>query len=162
MDYLVFLTGLFLLAAAVSCLFLFREDRGWSRWPLLALALVALSFKVWLAIPLFALGLREEGYWGDSLLGGLFAASMFGFALSPIWRGPFGAKFARMISILLVFALVAVVGLARIAEPVGTVLILAVTFAGAWRISRFGKGRFGVVGFVHPAIIASLLTSISS
>ena len=43
MDYFIFLTGLFLLVAGVSCLFLFREDRFWSRWPLLALALAALA-----------------------------------------------------------------------------------------------------------------------
>ena len=56
MDYLIFLTGLFLLIAGASCLFRFSEDRLLSRWPLLTVALTAFSFKIWFGILAFAFG----------------------------------------------------------------------------------------------------------
>lgn len=160
MDYFIFLTGLFLLVAGVSCLFLFREDRFWSRWPLLALALAALSSKVWLAIPAFALGLGRDAAWGHSVLGGVFAAAMLGFFLSTLGAGSRMVRLAKVVALALAFVVVLGLGLAEIGASIVAGLLLSITFAGAWRIGTFAKGRFDAAGFVRPLIVALSLTTI--
>ncbi|MCX6878497.1 MAG: ATP-binding protein [Verrucomicrobia bacterium] len=160
MDYLLFLTGLFLLAAAAGCLFLFREDRQFSRWPLLALALTALGLKVWFGILVFAMDMHGSAILVHALLGAGFAASMLGFCLSPMLHGSRSARLVKGAATVVLFALTFGTGLAHPNAAGFIAPLLAVTFAGAWKIARFGQGRFATGKASRPWVMALLLTAI--
>ena len=137
MDYLIFMTGLFLLAAGTGGFFLYREDCQVSRWPLLALALIALGGKFWFGLIVFALGLEGPLLLLHPLLAAVCAASLLGFALSPlieVQRRAFITKWAGMVA---VFGIVFIAGTASLQSLWFIGPILAVSLFGGWQIAGF-------------------------
>ena len=139
MDYLIFLTGLFLLAAAGGCRILFREGREPSRWPFLALALVALGLMMWSGILIFALGLGDVMTLVRALLGAVFATSLLGFCLSPLVQGHrvgFILKWASMVGL---FGWTFVAGASDLRSFWFGGPLVAVAFIGGWRFGAIAK-----------------------
>ena len=162
MDYLVFLTGLFLLTAGVGSLFLFREDGQLSRWPLFALALAALGLKVWFGILVFAMGVGETAILVNALLGGLFAAALLGFCLSPLIqrrRVVFVVKWAAMIAC---FVVTSSAGIGNLNSGGFITPIVLVAFAGGWKFVKFHAMLFGQRKSTLPLIISLLFTIIAA
>ncbi|MES2924315.1 MAG: response regulator [Verrucomicrobiota bacterium] len=161
MDYLIFLTGLFLLAAAGGCCILFREGREPSRWPLLALALVALGLKMWLGILIFAFGLGDGMTLVGASLGAVFAACLAGFSLSPLVHGPrvgFVLKWATMLG-LFVFTFLA--GAADLHSYWFSGPLVAVAFVGGWRFATLTKALVRAKRSA-PRLVTALLLAITT
>jgi PAS domain S-box-containing protein len=161
MDYLLFLTGLMLLAAGVACLFFLREQRLLSRWPLLAVALTALGLKAWYGILVFALDISASVSLVHALLGSLYAASLLGFCLSPIVPhrrfSPVmkGAAMAALATLTFCFG-------AGNHNSAGFIApLLAISFAGGWKFARFHNALFGARRATHPLTTSLLLSVIA-
>ncbi len=158
MDYLIFMTGLLLLAAGAGGFFLYREHRQLSRWPLLALALISLGGKAWFGLIVFALGLDGQVVLAGPLLAALFAASLLGFALSPlieVQRAAFVMKWAGMVAL---FGIVFIAGTASVESAWFIGPVLAVSLAGGWKIAGFSDALFHPRKSTHPLITALPLT----
>ena len=160
MDYLLFLTGLFLLTAGVACFFYFREDRLFSRWLLLAVALGVLGLKVWYGMVVFALGLYESATFVHSILSALYATSLLGFCLSPIVQGSKAARILKLAAMGSLFALTFRTGVANPNAAALITLLLVLTFAGAWKIAKFSQARPWARKSIHPVVSTLLLTVI--
>ena len=160
MDYLIFLTGLFLLIAGASCLFRFSEDRLLSRWPLLTVALTAFSFKIWFGILAFAFGWQGLAGLLEAWLGAGFAAALLGFCLSPIASGTRVARGLKFTAITALWALSFGSGTANHNGLAFIIPLLAVTAAGAWQIGKFSNTRPGPSKIALQALTALLLTGI--
>ncbi|MEO8615215.1 MAG: hypothetical protein ABI600_08755, partial [Luteolibacter sp.] len=163
MDYLVFLTGLFLLTAGVGCLFLHREERQISRWPLLAVSLSALCISIWWGILVFTLGVDGLASPVRVLLGAVFATSLFGFCLSPLVnvkkRSSFSFKWAAMVAL---FAVTFTAGFSSFNSAVYAISIIGVSFLGGLKISQFGKALHKQEKATHPFITALLFAIIAA
>lgn len=162
MDYLVFLTGLFLLATGVGCLFLYREGRQFSRWLLLAIALAALGLKVWYGIWVFALGQDHPPILAHALLGAVFATSLLAFCLSPLVPGFRPAFWLKWAGIVALFALTFLTGLNNHHSAGCVTPILAVAFVGGWQFAGFHHALFGARKSAHPLVAALLLTTLTA
>ena len=160
MDYLIFLTGLFLLVAGAGCLFLFREDRQWSRWPLLTVALTAFSCKIWYGILVFALGWQAFAGPVHALLGAVFAGTLLGFCLSPIGCGTRLASGLKTAAVIAIAVLVFSVGAANPDAPGFIIPLVAIAGAGAWRSGSFSKDRGSAPSRTRQTVTALLLTVI--
>jgi PAS domain S-box-containing protein len=162
MDYLVFLTGLFLLASAAGGYFYFREDRKPSRWPMFSLALFALGLKTWFGILTFALELGDWIVLAEALMGAIFAASLLGFCLSPLVHGHRANFVLKWAGIVGLFALTFIVGAGNLRSGWLIVPLIAVSFAGGWRFAGFGKSLFKHKRTVPPIATALLLVCITA
>ncbi len=161
MDYPVFLTALFLFTAGVGSLFLFREDRELSRWPMLAFSLGALSLKVWYGIILFALKQGQGDGLVTTILDAIFAASLLGFCLSPLVDGKKRAVFTlKWAAIVLLFAFIMIASLGALPVSAHVIPILLVAFAAGWMTSRFGKSPGTPAKIRHSWVSALLMTII--
>ena len=160
MDYLIFLTGLFLLVAGAGCLFHFREDRLLSRWPLLTVALTAFSFKIWFGILAFAFGWQGLANLVHAWLGAGFAAALLGFCLSPIASGNRATRGLKFAAITALWALTFGAGTANPNGLAFIIPLVAVTAAGAWQIGKFSNSRPGTQTIARQSLIALLLTAI--
>lgn len=160
MDYLLFLTGLFLLTAGVACFFYYREDRLFSRWPLLALALGVLGIKVWYGMVVFALGLDGSANLVHSMLGALYATSLLGFCLSPMDTGSRSALIRKSVLMGGLFLCAFTVGGTNPHAATFISLLLVLTLAGAWKIAKFSQIRPGSRKSIHPLVSILLLTVI--
>jgi PAS domain S-box-containing protein len=161
MDYLLFLTGLFLLTAAISGLFLFRDQCHRSRWALFAAALVALCLKVWYGILVFAVGGGALVNVVHSFLGCVFAASLLGFCLSS--SGPGQRLAAPMMKWAAMATLGAVVFCAGLYNPnsIGFIApLIATGFGGGWKLAGFLADFPGARKPYHPVVTAMLLATI--
>ena len=162
MDYLAFLTGLFLLAAGVGCIFLRREGRQFSRWRSLAVALAALGMNIWVGIVVFALGMEHAPAIIPALLGAVFTMALMAFCLSPLSHGGRSLLALKWSAILAMFALVLSAGLANL-HSIGFVApILAVSWVAGWQLAGFHNTLFGARKTTHPLLTALLLTSITA
>ncbi len=162
MDYLVFLTGLFLLTAAAGCFFYFREDRQPTRWPLFALALFTLGLKTWFGILTFTLNLGDWIDLAEALVGAIFAASLLGFCQSPLVHGHranFVLKWAGMVGL---FGLTFIVTAGNFRSGWLIVPLIAVSFAGGWRFAGFSNALFKRKRAVRPMTTALLLAGITA
>lgn len=162
MDYLVFLTGLFLLTAGLGCIFYFREDHRLSRWPMLGAALIALGLKIWLGIPAFALGMGTVTSLIGALLGSAFAMLLLAFCLSPLAQGqrtPFIVKWA---SIVAFFAVTFIAGAGNTDSPGYTVPILVIAFIAGWRFPAFAGELFRARKPAPAPVTALLLTALAA
>jgi PAS domain S-box-containing protein len=163
MDYLVFMIGLFLLAAGAGCIFLFREHRQLSRWPLLGGALTLLAFKEWFGIASFALGLGDSEILVNALLGAVYATALLGFCLSPLIDGPrkaFVLKWAAMVGC---FGLTFINGIGNLESRWFIIPIIVVSCWAGWKISRFRKAISSPAQkSVWPIATALLLTFITA
>lgn len=157
MDYLVFLTGLFLLAAAAGCRNLFREGRVPTRWPLFALALVALGFKAWSGILIFALGLDEKMDLLGAALGAIFATALLGFCLSPLVKATWMGFIVRWAAMIAVFGFSFAAGVENLGSAWFIAPLSLIAFAGGWRFGNFGRELFRSRQFVPPYVPALLL-----
>ena len=122
MDYLVFLTGLFLLISGLGCLFFHRKDGRISRWPMLALALSALALRSWSEILGFAFGIGAAMSLAIAVLGATFAASCLGFCLSPLVHGKRSSFALKWAAIVALFGLTFISGAGNIRSPVFLVM----------------------------------------
>jgi PAS domain S-box-containing protein len=159
MDYLLFLTGLFLLTAAVGCGVFGRGQRQFSRWPLFAIALSALCLKVWFGMAVFALGMHASVNLVQAFLGSTFAVSLLGFCLFTTQH--------RQKSIVLLkwFALVAI---ATLSFGTGTfnpnsaafiAPLLIISAIGGWKFASYHNAIFEARKPGLPLISALLLTA---
>ncbi len=139
MDYLIFLTGLFLLAAAGGCRILFREGREPFRSPFLAVALVALGLQIWSGILIFALGLGDGMTLLRALLGAVFATSLLGFCLSPLVQGHRVGFILKWASMFALFVFTFVAGASDLRSYWFSGPLVAVAFAGGWRFATIAK-----------------------
>ncbi len=161
MDYLIFLTGLFLLAAAGGSRILFREGREPSRWPLLALALVALGLMMWSGILIFALGLGDWMTLVRALLGAVFATSLLGFCLAPLVHGHrvgFILKWASMVGL---FVGTFLAGASDLRSFWFTGPLIAVGFIGGWRFGTIAK-TFDRTERSAPRLVTALVLAITT
>ena len=161
MDYLLFLTGLFLLTAAISGLFFSRDQCPRSRWALFAAALVALCLKVWYGILVFAVGGGTLVNVVHSFLGCVFAASLLGFCLSS--SGPGQRPAAPMMKWAAMATLGAVVFCAGLYNPnsIGFIApLIATGFGGGWKLAGFLADFPGALKPYHPVVTAMLLATI--
>ena len=157
MDYLVFLTGLFLLTAATGCLLIGREHRQCSRWPLLAGALTGLGFNAWYGILAFAVDPGGSRVLVHALLQALSAMAMLGFCLSPLVEGKRAAIIVKWGAMIGLFALTLTCGSAGsdwIMVPMG-----GIAFAAGWRLSGYHNASFGAKKTTRPLVTALLLTA---
>jgi PAS domain S-box-containing protein len=166
MDYLLFLTGLFLIASAVASFFLYQEDKSLSRWALFSVALVSLCLKIWFSIVAFAFDLGEAHVLVRSLLGSLFAASLLGFFLSPLLQGQKTPFFIKWLAILALFGITIWASHVSLASPFFITPILAVSFAAGWRVDGFSRRLFPSETARYPLasalLSATLLTIITA
>lgn len=162
MDYLLFLTGLLLLAAAASCAFFFRAQRQVSRWPLLILALAALSFKVWYGIVVFACGMGESANRVHATLAAVYAVSLLGFCLSPDGPAHRPTRLATWAAMAAVAALVFSTGFANPNSAGFIAPVLAVSFAGGWRLATFRSSLTGRQAPTHRLLTGLLFTAIAA
>lgn len=162
MDYLAFLTGLFLLAAGVGCVFLRREGRQFSRWRSLAVALAALGAHIWVGIVVFALGMDHAPAAIPALLGALFTMALLAFCLSPLSHGGRSLLALKWTVILAMFSLVLSSGLANLHSPGFVAPILAVSWVAGWQFAGFHNTLFGARQTTHPLATALLLTTITA
>ena len=162
MDYLLFLTGLFLLAAGVGCRFFYKEDPVPSRWPLLSVAMFALCFKVWGNILIFALGLSQWTNVVNTSFASLFATALVGFVLSPLvnkhWL-PFALKWGAVLG---VFALTFTAGVHSLTSLRFIIPVLLAAFAGGWKITESCNSLIGVRRSRSPIASAVVLTAITA
>ena len=161
MDYLIFLTGLFLLAAAGGCRILFREGREPSRWPFLGLALVSLGLMMWSGILIFALGLGDGMTLVRALLGAVFATSLLGFCLSPLVHGHrigFILKWAMMVGL---FGWTFVVGASDLRSYWFSGPLVAVALIGGWRFGTIAMA-FDRMKRSAPRIVPALVLAITT
>ncbi len=162
MDYLIFLTGLFLLTAGLGCLFLFRQDMRLSRWPMLTLALSSFGLKAWLDILAFALGLGESLGLLEALFGSIAATALLAFALSPLIHGRNSIFVLKWAAIVALFGVTFISSAGSPSASGFVVPLIAVTFAAGWRIHGFRKDLFGSKKYTHPLVTALLLTAIAA
>jgi PAS domain S-box-containing protein len=162
MDYFLFLTGLFLLAAGAGCVFFLREQRQVLRGPLLAVALTALGLKAWYGLLGFALGMGDSAGLVHAMLGAVFAASLLGFCLSPIGHKPRPACLFKWAAMAALAAFTCCAGIANLKSASFIAPILALSFAGGWRLAGFHNARFGARITTHPLVLALLLTAITA
>ncbi len=150
------------MAAAASCALFFRGQRQFARWLLLAIALTALSLKVWYGIVAFALNAGASADYIHALLAAVYAASLLGFCLSP------GRTFGRSGGIghwAAMAALAAVVFCAGFSNPssLGFVIpMLAVSLAGGWQLAVFHGSLTGKHSVIRRILSALLLTAIAA
>ena len=162
MDYFLFLTGLFLLATAVGCGFFFREQRQFSRWPLLAVALIALGLKVWYGIVVFALGMMISVNLIHAFLGAVFAASLLGFCLSPISHRHKPAVLVKWTAMAALGVLTFSTGAVNPDSAGFIAPMIAISFVGGWKFARFHNAIFDARKSSHPWVTALLLASITA
>ena len=159
MDYLVFLTGLFLLTAGLGCLFHFKEDRSPSRWPMFAAALSLLGMMGWIDLVAFSAGQSDALAVARALCGAVFAACTLGFCLSPLADGKSSGFFVKWAAILAVFAFTFIIGAGNPSATGHIAPILLAAFAGGWRIAAFSGKLIGPRKTVNPMVTALLLTT---
>lgn len=160
MDYFVFLTGLFLLTSGLGCLFLFREDRRFSRWPMLTAALAAFGLRTWIDLLTFAIGPVEALSLVSALLGAVFATCLLCFLLSPLIDGKTSSFVLKWAAIVALFGVTFISGAGSLKSPAFVAPILIAAFAGGWRVSGFGRELLGARRMTHPLATALLLTVI--
>jgi PAS domain S-box-containing protein len=136
MDYLVFLTGLFLLFSSLGCLLLTKQDWRLSRWPALALGLAALGLRVWLGIASYGIGLEINPVLMHSLLCSLFAAALLTFSLSRSGKENKRSLIAKVMLIATVFGIVFVSGADGKSSPFHVIPIVATALGAGWKLSR--------------------------
>ena len=161
MDYIIFLTGLFLLAAAGGSRILFREGREPSRWPFLALALVALGLMMWSGILSFALGLGDWMTLVRALLGAVFATALLGFCLAPLVQGHrvgFILKWATMVGL---FVWTFVAGVSDLHSFWFSGPLIAVGFVGGWRFGTIAK-TFDRTKRSAPRLVTALVLAVTT
>ena len=160
MDYLVFLTGLFLVASALGCLLICREDRRWSRWPQLALALAALGLNVWYDILVFATDKGGPAVIVHAVLQAVSAMVMLGFCLSPLDGGKRTAFALKWVALIGVFAITLT---CTISNPTcGMIVIVGVAFAAGWQLSGFHNALLGRKKATRPLVTALLVSAITT
>ena len=162
MDYLVFLTGLFLLISGLGCFFYHHKDGRFSRWPLLALALSALALRVWAEILGFAFGIGAAMSLVVAAFGAIFAASSLAFYLSPLVQGKRSSFALKWAAIVAIFGLTFICGAGNIRSPYFLVPILAVSFVTGWKIPEYRNQIFGPRKTIHPFITTLLLALITA
>ncbi len=162
MDYILFLTGLFLLATAAACFFCFREDHQLSRWPLLALALTILAFKVWFGILVFAFDLHASATFIHALLGSGFVVSLIGFCLSPLGHFREPSYYLKSGTLIALFLLTFGIGIGHQTALSFIAPMLVLSFVGGWKTACFYRPLFPSSKPIHPLVSAVLLTGIAA
>ena len=162
MDYLAFLIGLALLVAGAGCVFYYREDREWSRWPLVTLALAALSGKVWFGILVFAFGWQRQDCPVQAFLGAAFAASLLGFRLAPIAVGRQTVNWVKISAVAAFAILVLAAGLTNPDGPAFFLPLIAVAAVGAWHLGSPDHRGLGKVSQGRRILMTLLFTVITA
>ncbi len=167
MDYLIFLTGLFLIASGVACFFLYQEDKSLSRWALFSFALVSLCLKIWFSLVAFAFDLGEADRLVSAVLGSVFVAALFGFFLSPLMQGQKAPFLIKWISILALFGFALWASQISLSSPFFIIPILVVSFATGWRVDRFSRrlfpanlGNFPTLSRMCSAALLTIITAV--
>ncbi len=157
MDYLLFLTGLFLLAAGMGCRFFWKEDPVPSRWRLLALALLALCLKFWADILIFALGIPAWTNAVNAVLAAVAGTAMLGFILSPLVTRDWLPSVLKSSALVAFFTAVLAAGM-RDPRSLWFILpVLVVTSVGGAWITRRAGALAGVQRRRNPLAAALLL-----
>jgi len=159
MDYLVFLTGLFLLAAAVGCLLICRESRQCSRWPLLAIALTGLGLNAWYDILAFAIDPGGSAVIVHAVLQALSAMALLGFCLSPLVDGKRTVFIVKWVAMIGLFALTLTCGIAG--SDWVMVPMDGIAFAAGWKLAGFHNAIYGAKKTTRPLVTALLLTAVT-
>ena len=157
MDYLVFLTGLFLLISGLGCTFLARKDGRPSRWPAFAIGLAALGLRIWVEIAEFAVGMDPPPVLVYSFLDSVFASCLLMFLLSPLIQNGtrmFATKWALIVA---VFGLSFISGAGDTQSLWHVFPVLGVALAAGWKFSSAGREFFGARRSTHPIVTSLLL-----
>lgn len=157
MDYLIFLTGLFLLTTAVGSWFCFRGDRCLSRWPMFSLAMVALGLKIWCGVAAFALGLTPEVAPIKALLDSVFASALLCYCLAPFSSTKWSPFVFKALAVVAMFGLIFLRGGVPSNAAVYAVLVVVIALIGGWRAEGIVKELFRAGGASHPLLNSVLL-----
>lgn len=162
MDYAVFLTGLYLLIAALGCVFLFRRDLGNPRWLALLAAFVSMTLGIWLDIISFAYDLGEGIQLARALLASAAATACLGFHLMPLTEGNFPAFVRKWAALVGVFGITFISGAGDPSSLLHVIPLLAAAGLAGWKFPGCTRHLAESSRSAPPALTAFLFIAAAS